>query len=111
MNLIRIACCEGIFQYVVFTEQDLGDLAFVYLVKELGEGSPEIERGGGERDRSLQASPTLDLSEGEEKGEKEKNPKGEKEKNPKVEEIKRKTTELKRKMRKATFDWNEGRYV
>ena len=79
--------------------------------QELGEGSPEIERGGGERDRSLQASPTLDLSEGEEKGEKEKNPKGEKEKNPKVEEIKRKTTELKRKMRKATFDWNEGRYV
>ena len=71
--------------------------------QESGEGSPEIQREGGERDRSLQASPTLDLTGGEEKGEKEKN--------PKVEEIKRKTTEIKRKMKKATFDWNEGRYV
>ena len=79
------------------------------------EGSPEIGRDGGERDRSLQASPTLEVSddgaEGEEKGEKSKGEKSKKEENPKIGELKRKTAALKKKVREAKFDWNEGKYV
>ena len=76
-------------------------------------GSPEIGRDGGEKDRSLQASPTLEVSEEEEEEVEELKEKGEKSKGeqPKIVELKRKTAAIKKKVREAKFDWNEGKYV